>query len=327
MYRYSRRTGGPAERRDDTCFYPVGQWEHVLTAAQFGDVLRRAPSSPTEELAECREVVGDPAKQAGKTSIASNLGHSDVFDQLAGTGSGETDTTDSLQLARSNSRTTAEQHISRYNGDYFCEVKGLQVSSAGVASVSFCVRGNGKLGALQDPAQSTLFRLSGDSIVEKFSVSSSEISTQTSTEIVGVLSYLVGTHGAGRFGFAYGGGGVGGYSMADLSSYSGTLSSVEGAHFGEAGAGADASRPTREGKTAAEWARERGHPAVAKLIEDHLAAPKAAAQKKAAPKKPASAAAGPAAIPLGWAVHTDPKTGKTFYYHAGSGQTQWDIPL
>jgi ankyrin repeat protein len=39
------------------------------------------------------------------------------------------------------------------------------------------------------------------------------------------------------------------------------------------GAGADATRPTDKGKTAAEWAREKGHPAVARLIEDHLAQP------------------------------------------------------
>eukprot|EP01047_Picozoa_sp_COSAG01_P081466 COSAG01_NODE_16253_length_1254_cov_9.091775_1_plen_230_part_10 len=47
------------------------------------------------------------------------------------------------------------------------------------------------------------------------------------------------------------------------------------------GAGADATRPTAEGKTAAEWARQQGHPAVAQLIEDHLAAPKAAVAKPA----------------------------------------------
>eukprot|EP01047_Picozoa_sp_COSAG01_P034794 COSAG01_NODE_2631_length_7340_cov_35.191686_8_plen_383_part_00 len=68
------------------------------------------------------------------------------------------------------------------------------------------------------------------------------------------------------------------------------------------GAGADATRPDNKGKTAAEWARQKGKAAVAKLIEDHLAAPKAAAQKKAPPKKAASAVAKPAAIPLGWAV-------------------------
>eukprot|EP01047_Picozoa_sp_COSAG01_P008576 COSAG01_NODE_339_length_18653_cov_21.648378_14_plen_1072_part_00 len=47
------------------------------------------------------------------------------------------------------------------------------------------------------------------------------------------------------------------------------------------GAGADATRPTYLGKTAAEWAREAGHPAVAKLIEDHLAQSAAAAAAEA----------------------------------------------
>eukprot|EP01047_Picozoa_sp_COSAG01_P047860 COSAG01_NODE_4611_length_4879_cov_9.632845_2_plen_562_part_00 len=57
------------------------------------------------------------------------------------------------------------------------------------------------------------------------------------------------------------------------------------------GAGADATRPTDEGKTAAEWARKEGHPAVAELIEAHLAQSPPAAEKAAAAKEAAEAEA------------------------------------
>jgi hypothetical protein len=31
-------------------------------------------------------------------------------------------------------------------------------------------------------------------------------------------------------------------------------------------------------------------------------------------------------LPLGWAEHTDPASGKTFYAYAATGQSQWERP-
>jgi hypothetical protein len=118
---------------------------------------------------------------------------------------------------------TIEQNISRYNQDYYCEVTGVQVN-AGAVSVSFHVRGNGSLGGIQNPKKSTLLLFSGERIMEKFTVFESNISMQTYTQIVGVLSYRVGTHEHGPFGFAYGDGD--GYSIANLSFGNPTTSSL-----------------------------------------------------------------------------------------------------
>jgi hypothetical protein len=106
-------------------------------------------------------------------------------------------------------RGAKERLISRYSESYFCEVTGLQVSD-NVASVSIHVRGDGKLGPLQDPAKSTLQTMEG----KEFAVSESSMSTNTVMEIVGVLSYPVGADETGPFQFSFG---SSGYSVADLS--------------------------------------------------------------------------------------------------------------
>jgi serine/threonine protein kinase/ubiquitin len=40
----------------------------------------------------------------------------------------------------------------------------------------------------------------------------------------------------------------------------------------------------------------------------------------------AAKAAAEAPLPLGWAKHIDPASGKTFYAHAATGQSQWELP-
>jgi uncharacterized membrane protein YhaH (DUF805 family) len=101
------------------------------------------------------------------------------------------------------------QLISRYGDSYFCEVTAIQVIDS-LASVSIHVWGDGQLGPLQDPTESTLQTMQG----KTFAVSSSSMSKQTDKEIVGVLSFYVGPDQSGPFQFSFG---SSGFSLADLS--------------------------------------------------------------------------------------------------------------
>jgi ankyrin repeat protein len=71
-----------------------------------------------------------------------------------------------------------------------------------------------------------------------------------------------------------------------------------------------------DGDTPADHAERAGHAALARLLRD-------SAWQKASP---AQASGSAAALPPGWAVHSDTETGRTFYFHARSGRSQWEPP-
>ena len=50
-------------------------------------------------------------------------------------------------------------------------------------------------------------------------------------------------------------------------------------------------------------------------------------QFNAAPQQTAAMAPAPAGLPPGWTEASDPASGRTYYYHAPTGQSSWTPPV